>query len=154
MYYKKFTKTINIDNTDYNKFSITNASNISVYINGVLEKKDNIKYIDNVLTIDSELKNEDVIIIEYYTEEKTSLKIDETIKEFSFVYDENTGMSGHFFEIDEVKENDLILVFVNGVLLYKSYSVLTKDNKVQGVNIESRLLQDDIIYIKCFIKGE
>jgi hypothetical protein len=154
VYYKKFTKTINIDNTDYNKFSITNASNISVYINGVLEKKDNIKYIDNVLTIDSELKNEDVIIIEYYTEEKTSLKIDETIKEFSFVYDENTGMSGHFFEIDEVKENDLILVFVNGVLLYKSYSVLTKDNKVQGVNIESRLLQDDIIYIKCFIKGE
>jgi hypothetical protein len=119
-----------------------------------LEKKDNIKYIDNVLTIDSELKNEDVIIIEYYTEEKTSLKIDETIKEFSFVYDENTGMSGHFFGIDEVKENDLILVFVNGVLLYKSYSVLTKDNKVQGVNIEGRLLQDDIIYIKCFIKGE
>lgn len=154
MYYKKFTKTINIDNTDYNKFSITNASNISVYINGILEKKDNIKYIDNVLTIDSELKNEDVIIIEYYTEEKTSLKIDETIKEFSFVYDENTGMSGHFFGIDEVKENDLILVFVNGVLLYKSYSVLTKDNKVQGVNIEGRLLQDDIIYIKCFIKGE
>jgi hypothetical protein len=154
VYYKKFTKTINIDNTDYNKFSITNASNISVYINGILEKKDNIKYIDNVLTIDSELKNEDVIIIEYYTEEKTSLKIDETIKEFSFVYDENTGMSGHFFGIDEVKENDLILVFVNGVLLYKSYSVLTKDNKVQGVNIEGRLLQDDIIYIKCFIKGE
>jgi hypothetical protein len=153
MYYKKITKTVDTNNTDYNKFSINNASNIYVYINGVLEKKENINYSNNELTINSDFKNEDVIIVEYYTEEETSLKIDETIKDFTFIYDDKTGTSGHFFELEGINENDLILIFLNGVLLYKSYSILTDNNKVQGVNIEGKLIQDDIINIRCFIRS-
>ena len=138
MYWKQITKTINKNDKNYNIISIDMFLNINVYLNGILQKKeDNYKIIDNsVYFSQNSLKNNDYINISYSTKNHSEQKIDENINIYEFNGNDE-------FIIDDY--NGIINVYINGLLQNKNHYKI--ENNILFLN---NLKNDDKIMIEIF----
>lgn len=148
MFLNQITKTINTSESNYNEIRINeNIENVNVYLNGVLQIKDEHFLLNNnKITFDENiLKDDDLIIIDYIGQNESNVKIDEdTIK---YIYHYNNSNE---FLIEPIDKDSLINIYLNGVLLVEDYEFIIEGMYVKKIKISLELKENDNIIIECF----
>lgn len=146
-YLKQITKVIDISIKNYNEINV-DSKDVNVYLNGILQQKNkSFKIKSNKIIFDKDiLKDKDVVNVECITNDVTDQPISDKItkKEFCCIDD-------NMFKIN-ANIDDIINVYINGVLQNKNYEFIIENNKIKFIKINS-LVKEDLINIEIIKKG-